>query len=948
MGGKETSSGIRFQDLCAIHRVIELYEEGKEQFLWLEPHIYGKNKSEPIDFLIINSSSKKYHYEAWQAKESSYDLPEHLRLLKSINDELKNGDFDKVKIITIHQEKLKQKVEFAADFFEQMASNMDITSQEVIDTVTNTYVKNDDFFKIAEVLSDENMRIKKQGYYSKEIIDKYNKYSILQIKDIKNELIISILQRIDLLRVNNINEITDIIIPKLNYIIEDLKGKNTPFQYLIDKLKLSTELIIKKDEYSIKNIFLYNQKLLTENVEETSIQLQDLYIENTVVENKIFEKSSFRRNEETSFKVIENWLESKEKFNIILGDFGHGKSLLLKYLAGKLSKDNTKYIPLYIPLRLFFSSPNVKFDNIIQDTLEYRYKVKYTDELWKENKWLLLCDGFDELSFPYQNSIEKVFRIFSQIELKSQLNNVKVLLSSRPLIFVEEQLSKKILRSYNNIKLCEFNENQIEQWINKYNKVNKNQLSFNMIKEHNLLDVAKTPVLLYLIALVSNKINEATNKKLTRANIYQFFFDQTVDNGGLDEKDINIPKHMIGKEYRKILGEIAWKMFSHSQSINGVMLHIDILYKELMDNKLFRSVVSEKHVFLAHALRETEKRGYIEFIHKSLREFLVAEKIVNTFKVILEKSNDLSSIKWEEIITDIPITIFEVDFIKEIVITLEEEDKSKLAKYLHETYLLKNILDILIKLNYINNTLNEKKEYMLCPKSDDISLNKIQYKNQIVFGNLALFSFLLFSFSRNSLNYFSYSGFEGLSQISNILKSDPSLETLFNILKECFKKTDIKNIKINSYDFELFNFDNSNLEIDKIKDCSFSNTKFCKTVLKGITVNEDDASFTNCTFDKNNWNEAVISNLEFRNCMFNSIERENFFNFQNVTFRNCIFKNSYIVSDYFSNNAQFLGCDFIECNFITLDKTKKVPPFANCTFINRNTENKQKWKYEPI
>ena len=161
MGGKETSSGIRFQDLCAIHRVIELYEEGKEQFLWLEPHIYGKNKSEPIDFLIINSSSKKYHYEAWQAKESSYDLPEHLRLLKSINDELKNGDFDKVKIITIHQEKLKQKVEFAADFFEQMASNMDITSQEVIDTVTNTYVKNDDFFKIAEVLSDENMRIKK-------------------------------------------------------------------------------------------------------------------------------------------------------------------------------------------------------------------------------------------------------------------------------------------------------------------------------------------------------------------------------------------------------------------------------------------------------------------------------------------------------------------------------------------------------------------------------------------------------------------------------------------------------------------------------------------------------------------------------------------------------------------------------------------------------------------
>ena len=96
--------------------------------------------------------------------------------------------------------------------------------------------------------------------------------------------------------------------------------------------------------------------------------------------------------------------------------------------------------------------------------------------------------------------------------------------------------------------MCEFNENQIEQWINKYNKVNKNQLSFNMIKEHNLLDVAKTPVLLYLIALVSNKINEATNKKLTRANIYQFFFDQTVDNGGLDEKDIIIKQLLEERE----------------------------------------------------------------------------------------------------------------------------------------------------------------------------------------------------------------------------------------------------------------------------------------------------------------------------------------------------------------------------------------------------------------
>uniref|UniRef100_UPI004048050C NACHT domain-containing protein n=1 Tax=Aliarcobacter sp. TaxID=2321116 RepID=UPI004048050C len=915
-------------------------------------YIYGKNKSEPVDFLIFNSSSKIYPIEAWQAKESSYDLPEHLRLLKSIENELEKSNFNKAKIITIHQEKLKQKVEFTADFFEQMSNNKNITTKEFINSITKIYIKSDEYLTIAEVFDSDKGKIRREGFDFGDVVKKYHKYSILQINDIKNELILSILKKTDLLGINyDINEITDSIIPKLNFILEDIKGKNTPFKNLIDSLKLPSKPVIKKDDYSVKNILLYNQKLLTEKVEDTSIQLQNLYIENNVIEYKISKKFDFENkilnNEKTSYQVVKKWLESKEKFNIILGDFGYGKSLLLKYLAGKLSNNNNEYIPLYIPLRLFFNS-SVSFDTIIQNTLEYRYQVKYTDELWKENKWLLLCDGFDELSFSYQNSIEKVFRIFTLIELKSKLDNVKVLLSSRPLIFVEEQLSKKILDSYNNIKLCEFNENQIKQWITQFNKLNKDNLSFNMIKEHNLLDVAKTPVLLYLISSVSNKINEATNKKLTRANIYQFFFDQTVDNGGLDEKDISIPKHMIGKKYRKILGEIAWKMFSHSQSINGVMLHIDLLYKELTDNKLFRSVVSEKHVFLAHALRETEKKGYIEFIHKSLREFLIAEKIVNTFKVIVEKSNDLSSINWEEIITDIPITIFEVEFIKEIVTTLEEDDRYKLAKYLHETYLFKNILDILIKLNYINNTLNEKKEYMLCPKSDDISLNKIQYKNQIVFGNLALFSFLLFSFSRNSLNDFSYSGFEGLSQISNILKSDPSLETLFNILKECFKKTDIKDIKINSYDFELFNFDNSNLEIDKIKDCSFSNTKFCKTILKGIPANEDDASFTNCIFDKNNWNEAVISNLEFRNCMFNSIERENSFNFQNVTFRNCIFKNSYIVSDYFSNNAQFLGCDFIECNFVTLDKTKKVPPFANCTFINRNTENKQKWKYEPI
>ena len=121
-----------------------------------------------------------------------------------------------------------------------------------------------------------------------------------------------------------------------------------------------------------------------------------------------------------------------------------------------------------------------------------------------------------------------------------------------------------------------FGEEEIRSWLAHWGLSQENQeIAYEELDEYDLIDIAQTPVLLYLI----------------RAKIYGWFFDKTAATGGLVEP--NTPhKHPMGKAYRQLLQKIAWEFFCHPQSQNGVMLHYEVLLAQLKTNKSLETTVA--------------------------------------------------------------------------------------------------------------------------------------------------------------------------------------------------------------------------------------------------------------------------------------------------------------------------------------------------------------------
>ncbi len=369
--------------------------------------------------------------------------------------------------------------------------------------------------------------------------------------------------------------------------------------------------------------------------------------------------------------------ERKKKRPVILyGDFGIGKTSFLKMFAAHLVSENHRYFPVYIPLReLPLHSP----DNPAKAIAGYLDKFGDFRINQVAQKLLLLLDGFDELNY-FRNDIEWIKKAFRQLLSLYRYPNIHILISSRPILFLKEE--NNIPEGSPIINILELENMQIGQWIDAWKKTRghtRASISLKGLETRNLLPVTRNPLLLYMTAKIFD--TELTEKlQYSKGIIYQRFYDWTIQ--GKFEKDEQA--HILPGNYRETLQNIA--MTIRSTGANNEYIDYEALKQGMERLQLTfpgESVFRDSKILLvAHFFKAGKKDElrYIEFAHKSFREYLVAEKIFDYFRSIIKKKQ-FDPIEWLGMGRMLP-SREEFDFLGDLLRTLKREELIWLKKKL--------------------------------------------------------------------------------------------------------------------------------------------------------------------------------------------------------------------------------------------------------------------------
>lgn len=582
-----------------------------------------------------------------------------------------------------------------------------------------------------------------------------------------------------------------------------------------------------------------------------------------------------------------------------------------KYLAQE--KESKNHIPVYISLRQHFTKDANLKDAVTNAVMP---RAKMTDEFWQNNNWLIFCDGFDELSIYHQDEPNWITKVFSILYTQSEEKNIKIVLSSRPVLFLEPNIKKETLSQFNRLILKPFDELQITKWLENWSKYNQ-EINIEMIRERNLLEVSQTPVMLFLIATIFHEELNDGNIKYSKSQIYKKFFDWTAKNGGLIETNECL-KHKVPENYREILQEIACQIFTHPDATSG-MLHYEVLLKQLGEK--FGSInlkeFLNQKIFVAHAFKESIPE-HIEFLHQSLREYLVAEKMFNSYYKFCTtnfKDSPAYQFEYNQIIFTKPLSQAKLDFFKDIISSLSKKEKEKIQMLQLFKIDIGSIGEYFIR---NDNNLFEVFSYF---ENEVINTNRHGILNVII-GNIVMLDFMFKTYCEL------YVDIGELKKVQNFFESNKEYNVFQKMIQRMFKNFTFKHIKLYDINFDNFEFNNTIFAEAIFSGNSFKNTKISNS--KFIPNKDAETIFMDCSFDKTIIDNTIFSKVKFKNTIFKNLEGYKIGEFINVEFEDCTFDSCIIYSPNYKN-SRFLNCVFIDVDFISE---------VDCTLINSNDYKK--------
>lgn len=540
----------------------------------------------------------------------------------------------------------------------------------------------------------------------------------------------------------------------------------------------------------------------------------------------------------------------------------------------------------------------------IYDYCSRAYQLKFNfSEL--NSELILLLDGFDELQ-RYHSDKEEDLRLFMQICKLTEYPFVKVVLSSRGTAFISNQ---KLL-NYSTMYLNDFEDEQIEEWIQRWKDVNPGieiKISLNGLKERNLLEICRNKLILYMVARIYND-ELLESRQYTKAYIYKSFYDWTIAGKFIEDTEYRNGNYQSAgkyddKTYRRILQDIALVI---TQYASNELMEFQRLKEKILAFQQ-EEIVQElfeinKHLFTRHffSAKYENQKFFIEFAHKSLREYLYAEKLFEFIKkVAYENITDIG--EWLQFGRNKRLSSESFIFVKELLIEMPVD---MLVKTGEKMYALSIVL--LVASGQFQRYITE---------------NNIMQDKAIMNITESFHRSLILSVIAGIINSICY---------DLILEINPEKEELIrqipcdkvykicdNYMDERTKYIDmyplfLQFVKyINMYDREISYINYINMELKKMKiydsvihsgviqETQTAHTDICNAHFISIQIN--DTVFNNGRIEMSNFKCSNLENVTFSNIHFCNVSFDILLD-ANIKFEACTFSET-VVEHYIHNGC---------------------------------------------
>lgn len=724
---------------------------------------------------------------------------------------------------------------------------------------------------------------------------------------------------------------------KLNYfdvLEQNSSVLNKYLNHAKSNLGIEEKELFKKNKYKNRIANEYFEVVLGD---ENGLTLDDLYIEPYFRVHKNCFKNDDKKlkeghrpdkyidvDDESIHSFIDDILNNKNKHELdlkdvntifIAGQPGQGKSSFTKRFVYDMVENKTLLAKDVILIKL----KNIKEPNDL--------KNKSFKEIVKENTrleidslddYIVVLDGLDELAMKTGLSTSDIETICQKFSRES----TTIIITTRHGYLNFDTFTDKNIAV---IELKELDKTQQLSWLEKYKTTYPNiKLSnetiekFHKDEDKHILELINQPILLHMIAKMDIENIEELNKTTLYSEFFEILIKRKWEN---DAHTLSKLKGIEQEEYSRVLKnmlkELAFEIFNSEneyiqkyefEKLESVQ-ELQKLLSEKNNNESLKSNL--KGVMVSFYFKEVKKdeedfnpeekneHYAIEFLHKSLMEYMVASYI---YDYLDEKFLDKSSKT------------------KRYHIDSGEEALEKLWYLFHQKQISNEVTDNLIEI------IKEK---------DQSTNDELAKRFDVFLPYLIEKDFLYESTigNNNPINK-AKNTFFGFWQVMCNLDDKNHIPEDEGLKQKIFNQF----IKTNIQSFNLINMDLSNLYIFQINLYFIENFGlFFKINLKNVEL-----IYVNVWAEKKQYikiNEAQgLSSVRIENIYFEDIT------FLTETISDSIFKDCDFINVRFKNpnlyRNIFQNCTFVNCKEIDFKELKKLDNhFINCTNDDKNLDS---------
>lgn len=587
-------------------------------------------------------------------------------------------------------------------------------------------------------------------------------------------------------------------------------------------------------------------------------------------------------------------LESKTgKCLLILGYPGQGKTSLCSKVLYDLIEIQQQLHTNYYLIKLRDISDTKELINnpikAIANFLSEREKQSFDAT---ENN-LILLDGLDELYMKdglNNSDIKEFCRELGHLSTDS-LSDTKFIVTSRYGYVNIEALKKN---QHIVVTLDEFDKNRQKTWVRNYMKFypdsNLTPEKIDHINENivHVAELIRQPILLHLVSKVEIDYEELSNRTDIYNQLFNSLIERKWDKTGQIDNLVGLTKVSLRNYIRDIALAIFQSDFEYIRKRDLEKLPATQTFLSKLETKDIQD--SLKSIMISFYFQEVQKdekdikvedhnTSYaIEFLHKSLQEYLVAEKIWYGFLELIDKrsNGEYFIVTWESALLHISqllapklISKEVTDYLKELIENHEDTEQKKELKKRMQFF-----FDDLLEVSFYNplkdttNTIESSLHIfygfwtVLAKLNVDENLILEKYKDTFVklLKWTTSYETLGFNLSYQDLSSTNLDGLNSFNIIfSNINFSNTTLR------KVSFRVKGIFNTNFNS----SYIYQSDFIHI-KIKNCSFKNTMirlcdFSSSVFIDCQFHDDmfiDSSYKGAIFSECDFNDVTIKSID--------------------------------------------------------------------------------------